>query len=162
MELLLAFPPQSDEPGYQGIVWIDGEFDSLDDINIRRASLRFEFIRRYMEEGLDAIQPTADLSHYDKPSGPSRLASFYWPGFGPLIDRWVAHWQSKFRWPDDVERLGQPHADLSGFDTRPVASNKHIFYRYDVVNGGFYLCGINGERLPSLIDTDLEACANDA
>jgi hypothetical protein len=162
VELKLAFPPPPGVEGDDGILWLEGEFDDIDDCAIDRVSLRFEFIRRYMEEGLEAIQPTAKMERYRKPSGPQRIPSFYWPGFGFLIDRWVYPRQNKFRWPKDVERLGEPGANLSGFDTRPVVSDKHIFYRYDVVNGGFYLCDGNGHRLPSLVDADLHTSANDA
>jgi hypothetical protein len=162
VELRLAFPPPVGVRGRKGILWLDGEFDSLDDSAIDTVARRFEFIRRYMEEGLDAIRPTQNLDVYRKPSGPSRLNSFYWPGFGPLIDRWVDHWQSQFRWPDEAQRLGLPGADVSGYDTRPVPSHKHIFYRYDPREGCFYLCDVNGERLPNLVDTDLENAANEA
>jgi len=156
VELRLAFPPP---PGVwdfvdRGVLWLSGEFDMLDSANIGTAALRFEFIRRYMEEGLEAIQPTADLEMYRKPSPPSRLNSFYWPGFGPLIDRWANYHRSRFRWPEEVERLCAPGADLSGIDTTPVASDRIIFYRYDVREQNFYFCDREGERLPLSIESD--------
>jgi len=69
-------------------------------------------------------------------------------GLGPLIDRWAAHHAAQFRWPDEVERFCAEGADLSAYDTTPVASNKHIFYRYDRRAGGLYLCDRDGVRLP--------------
>lgn len=149
--LRLGFPPPPDNKAniyeQDGVLWVDGRFDALDDGHVVFAALRFEFIRRYMEEGLDAIQPTADLPAYKKPSRMPRDPFFYWVGFGPLIDRWAAHHAARFRWPDEVERLCAEGADLSANDTTPVASNKHIFYRYDRLAGGFYLCDQDGLRL---------------
>ena len=163
VELKLAFPPP---PGIRdfvdrGVLWLSGEFDMLDSANIRTVALRFEFIRRYMEEGLDAIQPTADLEVYRKPSPPSRLNSFYWPGLGPLIDRWANYHRSRFRWPNEVERLCAPSADLSGVDTTPVEADKQVFYRIDPRDDSFYACGRNGQPLPSFLDGDLTMAAND-
>ncbi|MFD4837162.1 hypothetical protein ACFWP0_06605 [Achromobacter sp. NPDC058515] len=164
VDLQLAFPPPLGNKAkiyeYKGVLWLDGGFDCLDDSDIPSAGLRFEFIRRYMEEGLDAIQPTADLPTYSKPSGPPRIPTFYWVGFGPLIDRWAAYHAAKFRWPDEVERLCAEDADLSGHDTTPVASNTHIFYRYDPRGESFYLCDRNGVRLPPLKNSNLRPAAN--
>ncbi len=114
IKLQLAFPPPAGVTSYviDGVLWLNGEFDELDSSNIRTAALRFEFIRRYMEEGLDAIQPTADLDEYRKPSPPSRLNSFYWPGLGPLIELWDTFHLSMFRCPVEVERLCAPNGDL--------------------------------------------------
>ncbi|MBN3828822.1 hypothetical protein G3O00_35250 [Burkholderia sp. Ac-20384] len=159
--LQLAFPPPAGVTSrvIDGVLWLNGEFDELDSSNIRTAALRFEFIRRYMEEGLDAIQPTADLNEYRKPSPPSRLNSFYWPGLGPLIDRWANYHLSKFRWPEEVERLCAPNADLSGYDTTPVASDRIIFYRYDVREKNFYFCDREGQRLFPSTEDNHEAAA---
>ncbi|NHB05163.1 hypothetical protein GWK53_01405 [Burkholderia cepacia] len=161
--LQLAFPPPVGVTSYvtDGVLWLSGEFDELDSANIRRAALRFEFIRRYMEEGLDAIQPTADLEEYRKPSPPSRLNSFYWPGFGPLIDRWANYHRARFRWPEEVERLCATGADLSGVDTAPVVADKQVFYRIDPQDDSFYACGRDGQPLPSFLDGDLTMSAND-
>ncbi|AYQ36809.1 hypothetical protein BLA9940_04885 [Burkholderia aenigmatica] len=159
--LQLAFPPPVGVTSrvIDGVLWLNGEFDKLDSSGIGSAALRFEFIRRYMEEGLDAIQPTADLDEYRKPSPPSRLNSFYWPGLGPLIDRWANYHLSKFRWPEEVERLCAPNADLSGYDTTPVASDRIIFYRYDVREKNFYFCDREGQRLFPSTEDDHETTA---
>ncbi|WP_420210397.1 hypothetical protein ACN8ZM_00715 [Burkholderia aenigmatica] len=161
IKLQLAFSPPAGVTSYviDGVLWLSGEFDELDSSDIRTASLRFEFIRRYMEEGLEAIQPTADLDEYRKPSPPSRLNSFYWPGLGPLIDRWANYHLSKFRWPEEVERLCTPNADLSGYDTTPVASDRIIFYRYDVREKNFYFCDREGQRLFPSTEDNHEATA---
>ncbi|MFD4837160.1 hypothetical protein ACFWP0_06595 [Achromobacter sp. NPDC058515] len=163
VNLQLAFPPPTGVTHegivLNGVLWLDGGFDVLDDSDIPSAALRFEFIRRYMEEGLDAIQPSANLPFYSKPSGPPRIPTFYWVGFGPLIDRWAAHQAAKFRWPDEVERLCGENPDLSGHDTTPVASNKHIFYRYDPRGASFYLCDRNGVRLPPPRKSNLRPAA---
>ena len=158
VELRLGFPPPPDNKAkvyeQDGVLWLGGGFDAVDEVHTLCAALRFEFIRRYMEEGLHAIQPTADLPAYKKPSGLPRDPFFYWVGLGPLIDRWDAHHAAKFRWPDEVERLCAEGADLSAYDTTPVASNKNIFYRYDRRAGGLYLCDRNGVRLPPLSGAD--------
>lgn len=149
LDLGFPVPPNNKAKVYEqkGVLWLNGGFDAVDDSHVLFAARRFEFIRRYMEEGLDAIQPTADLPAYKKPSGMPRDPFFYWVGFGPLIDRWAAHHAARFRWPDEVERLCAEGADLSAYDTTPVASNKHIFYRYDRLAGGFYPCDQDGLRL---------------
>ncbi|AYQ36810.1 hypothetical protein BLA9940_04886 [Burkholderia aenigmatica] len=155
--LQLAFPPPVGVTSRvnDGVLWLNGEFDKLDSSNIRTAALRFEFIRRYMAEGLDAIQPTADLDMYREPSPPSRLNSFYWPGLGPLIDRWANYHLSKFRWPEEVERLCAPGADLSGCeDTTPVVANKQVFYRIDPRDDSFYACNLEGQRLMPSTEND--------
>ncbi len=153
-ELRLGFPPPPNNKAkvyeQKGVLWLGGGFDAADSGHVLLAALRFEFIRRYMEDGLDAIRPTADLPTFRKPSGPPPDPFFYWIGFGPLIDRWAAHHAAKYRWPDEVERLCAEGADLSAYDTTPVASNKLIFYRYDRRAGGFFLCDRDGVRLPPM------------
>jgi hypothetical protein len=154
VELRLGFPPPPGDTAnvyeINGVLWLEGGFDAVDDGHVLSAALRFEFIRRYMEDGLDAIQPTADLPAFRKPSGPPPNPFFYWVGLGPLIDRWAAHHAAKFRWPDEVESLCAEGADLSAYDTTPAASNKFFFYRYDRRAGGFFMCDRDGVRLPPI------------
>ncbi|WP_143331067.1 hypothetical protein [Burkholderia aenigmatica] len=128
---------------------IDGHFDSSDGATFWANLDRLEFIRRYMEHGLEAIQPDDQLrrlGHVHKPSGfPASTPNpdwwdlyvgrpfvrlLYWCATGPLIDWWVTRKKAAFRWPEEVERLCAPDADLSAFDTKPVKSRTDVFYRY--------------------------------
>src|SRR5699024_7649722 len=95
---------------------------------------RLEFIRRYMELGVEGIRPIPEIEAEkittnlrkifaeDKTNGPFSYllwlleeAQYYIAG-GPLIDRWVRYEARKFKWPEEVERLCTPGADLTGFD----------------------------------------------
>src|SRR5699024_8829344 len=109
---------------------------------------RLEFIRRYMELGVEGIRPIPEIEAEkittnlrkifaeDKTNGPFSYllwlleeAQYYVAG-GPLIDRWVRYEARKFKWPEEVERLCTPGADLTGFDTRPVRPSETLFYRF--------------------------------
>ncbi|UIY59308.1 hypothetical protein [Burkholderia cepacia] len=128
---------------------LGGYFASSDGTTFWANLDRLEFIRRYMEHGLAAIQPDDHLrrlGRVHKPSGfpvstpnpdwwdlyVSRpfVRLLYWCATGPLIDWWVARKRAAYRWPEEVERLCAPDADLSGFDTTPVKSRTDVFYRY--------------------------------
>ncbi|AYQ41435.1 hypothetical protein BLA9940_03499 [Burkholderia aenigmatica] len=128
---------------------LEGDFTSRDGVTFWANLDRLEFIRRYMEHGLDAIQPDDQLrrlGHVHKPNGfPVNTPTpdwwdlyvgrpfvrlLYWCATGPLIDWWVTRKKAAFRWPEEVERLCAPDADLSGFDTTPVKSRADVFYRY--------------------------------
>ncbi|QEM82719.1 hypothetical protein [Halomonas binhaiensis] len=98
---------------------------------------RFEFYRRYMEQGLDAVQPDpeklpSDLEirepHLPMSRGPVLKVLHFLAG-GPLFD-WVLNKRAeKFYWPEEVERLCAPEADLSGIDTSPVKPRTDLYYR---------------------------------
>ncbi len=128
---------------------VGGNFASGDSTTFWANLDRLEFIRRYMESGLDAIQPDDQLrrlGHVHKPSGfPTSTPNpdwwdlyvgrpfvrlLYWCATGPLIDWWVTRKKAAYRWPEEVERLCAPDADLSAFDTTPVKSRTDVFYRY--------------------------------
>ncbi|WP_155647978.1 hypothetical protein [Burkholderia cepacia] len=134
---------------YSGPFDLEGDFASHDGTTFWANLDRLEFIRRYMEHGLEAIQPDDHLrrlGRVHKPSGfpvstpnpdwwdlyASRpfVRLLYWCATGPLIDWWVARKRAAYRWPEEVERLCAPDADLSGFDTTPVKSRTDVFYRY--------------------------------
>ncbi|RQP29430.1 hypothetical protein DF156_25875 [Burkholderia ubonensis] len=129
---------------------------------------RLEFIRRYMEHGLEAIQPDEQmrrLGRVRKPSGFLRstpnpdwwnlyvgrpfMHLLYWCATGPLIDWWVARKRATLRWPEEVERLCAPDADLSAFDTTPVKSRTDIFYRY-AGDRGYELVDAKGRPVSTL------------
>ncbi|MCA8490631.1 hypothetical protein [Burkholderia arboris] len=134
---------------YSGPFDLEGDFASHDGTTFWANLDRLEFIRRYMEHGLEAIQPDDHLrrlGRVHKPSGfPGSTPNpdwwdlyvsrpfvrlLYWCATGPLIDWWVARKRAAYRWPEEVERLCAPDADLSGFDTTPVKSRTDVFYRY--------------------------------
>uniref|UniRef100_UPI001CB6BE7E hypothetical protein n=1 Tax=Salinicola aestuarinus TaxID=1949082 RepID=UPI001CB6BE7E len=102
---------------------IDAAMDSRDH-GPQGCMHRFEFYRRYMEEGLDAVQPDPERLPDDQPirepylpqpRGPI-LKTLHFLAAGPLIDRALAHRAKQFYWPEEVERLCAPDADLSGID----------------------------------------------
>ncbi|WP_322087276.1 hypothetical protein [Burkholderia sp. BCC1999] len=145
---------------------VDSHFGSADGTTFWANLARLEFIRRYMEHGLEAIQPDDHLQRLGrvhKPSGfpvstpnpdwwdlyVSRpfVRLLYWCATGPLIDWWVARKRAAYRWPEEVERLCAPDADLSGFDTTPVKSRTDVFYRY-AGDRGYELVDAKGRPVP--------------
>jgi hypothetical protein len=148
---------------------ISREFDSGDHVFMGEALERLEFIRRYMEDGIQAVHADEDnvrsglarkpegryrASTRPSMSGPLERLVFrridtlcYWLSFGPLINRWLEHKASQFRWPDEVERLCAPGADLSAYDTRPVKSRANVYYRYEGMDKGIVFVDKNGRRL---------------
>ncbi|MBN3825738.1 hypothetical protein G3O00_19210 [Burkholderia sp. Ac-20384] len=128
---------------------IGGNFASGDGTTFWANLDRLEFIRRYMERGLEGIQPDEQmrrLGRMRKPSGflgslpnpdwwdlyVSRpfMCLLYWCATGPLIDWWVTRKRAEYRWPEEVERMCAPDSDLREFDTTPVKSRTDVFYRY--------------------------------
>ncbi|MGO4327405.1 hypothetical protein AB4Z48_04425 [Cupriavidus sp. 2TAF22] len=142
---------------------VGGAFDVVDSATFGRCLERLEFIRRYMELGFDAVQPHPEAiaaGQVRKPSGfmpdrkgplakwfsPSRWA--YWFAAGPLVDRWIAHKARQFQWPEEVERLCAPGADLSGYDTTPVKSRTTVYYRYAGMGKGIVFVDCKGKEIP--------------
>ncbi|MBU3122856.1 hypothetical protein KN811_05495 [Sinomicrobium sp. 2019215] len=126
---------------------------------------RLEFYRRYMEQGLDAVQPDPDKVPQDAIRPPSPAAQRHrdqgfflywildpisnvgkWLAGGPLLDRALRKQAKKFKWPEEVEHLCSPDADLSDLDTRPVKPRKDIFYRPGGING-IHLVNAKGQQL---------------
>ena len=153
--LRLGFPLPSGGPTLDGQLFtVPGGFDGSDFMSFSGALWRYEFIRRYMEEGLEAITPDPALvkkGMIRKPTGFDAEVNeidgwgfrlfyytlyqpFYWLTFGPLIDWYLKRRERSFRWPEEVERLSAPGADLSGYDTTPVVARTDLFYRFDYPN----------------------------
>lgn len=127
---------------------VPGAFDFGDESCLVENLLRLEFLRRYMAEGLSAIQPDPARTHYE-PSGFSKPVTLkedgllallfarlvalpgYYLGCGPLIDRYLLRRAANLQWPAEVERLCASGADLSDYDTMPVQAHKKIFYRFN-------------------------------
>lgn len=146
-----------------------GEFSWRDHLFMGNTLERLEFIRRYMEDGINSVQ--ADEEHIrrglaEKPLGrdtytvPGKSGRrsyrptsepfemmFHWLCGGPLIDRWLEYKASKFRWPEEVHRLCAPGADLSAYDTRPVKSKTSMYYRYEGMDKGIVFVDREGHRL---------------
>ncbi|MGO4327406.1 hypothetical protein AB4Z48_04420 [Cupriavidus sp. 2TAF22] len=141
---------------------IGGHFDDSDAASFGSCIERLEFIRRYMEHGFDAVQPHPEAVASGlarKPSGfppernrllpkwlsPSRWA--YWFAAGPLVDRWLAREARQFQWPEEVEQLCAPGADLSDYDTTPVKSRTTVYYRYAGMGKGIVFVDRNGKEI---------------
>lgn len=146
--------------GPTDLAMASGAFDIGDESALVDNLTRLEFLRRYMAEGLSAVQPDPQRTLY-KPSGFTKAVNFkddglidfllarlvVMPGYylagGPLIDRYLIRRAASAQWPDEVERLCAPGADLSGYDTTPVEARKDIYHRF---NGhGFDLVNLRGE-----------------
>lgn len=133
--------------------------DPLDKADVEMNLQRLEFLRRYMEHGVSAIQPPPDITpkkviYNDMKRARAEGLTFYrlfmecvyWFALGPLVDLWVKWLRSKAVWPEEVKRLLEPGADLSEFDTTPVHPHPNVYYRYDMP--GYHLCDENGHEIP--------------
>lgn len=131
---------------------VPGLFSTLDNTFLTEAVTRWEFIRSYMEGGLESIQPDKKaqergdlnkLSGFTKEviAGEEHLTTKLWYliekilVFPVYLERLVKKREADFRWPEEVERLCAPDADLSNLDTRPITSNKHMHYLLDEHKG---------------------------
>ncbi len=147
---------------------LDADFASGDSTTFWANLDRLEFIRRYMEHGLEAIQPDEQMQRLGRVRKPSGFLGntpnpdwwdlyvsrpftrlLYWCATGPLIDWWVTRKKAAYRWPEEVERLCAPDADLSAFDTTPVKSRTDIFYRY-AGDRGYELVDAKGRPVSTL------------
>jgi hypothetical protein len=143
---------------------VGGDFDAHDHLSLDGNLTRLEFIRRYMEHGLEAIQPKPEWVNEGltrKPTGDVELMNlgglnnivivflFFFNLFSlkPLLDRWIKHKANSFRWPEEVERLCAPGADLSAYDTRPVKSSTRYFYRYVGMDKGVIFVDHRGRQV---------------
>jgi hypothetical protein len=136
------------QTGPTDLAMASGALDIGDESAMLDNLTRLEFLRRYMAEGLAAVQPDP-LSTLYKPSGFTKpvtlkddgvltflFAKFvilpaYFLAGGPLIDRYLLRRADNLQWPAEVERLCAPDADLSDYDITPVLAHKHHFYRFD-------------------------------
>ena len=126
---------------------ISGGFCSSDWSLAYSAAMRFEFIRLYMEKGLDAIpisEVAREIGTLTRPSGHVRKdppdfdkdpISYIWRVwlnrllvFPYVIDRIMERREANFRWPEEVEKLCEQGADLSGIDTSPVVARTDEYY----------------------------------
>jgi hypothetical protein len=136
---------------------VGGDFDIYDNLSLEKNLQRLEFIRRYMEHGFEAIQPVpkaVEAGLVDKPTGdfnPGRFSvvchAFNLFTLKPLLDRWIKHKANSFRWPEEVERLCAPGADLSAYDTRPIKSSTRYFYRYVGMDKGVIFVDHRGRQV---------------
>ena len=143
---------------------VEGDFDIHDHLFFDNNLQRLEFIRRYMEHGLDAIQPGREFVEKGlvrKPTGDNTVTKtgrwsdifnifdilFNLISLKPLLDRWIKHKANSFRWPEEVERLCAPGADLSAYDTRPVKSSTRYFYRYAGMDKGVIFVDHKGRQV---------------
>lgn len=146
--LMVLFPDPDNpgDPNNPNVVETSVAFDGMDFTSAQRNYERLEFIRRYMESGLDAIQPCQELidaGQVHKPTGYDKsnkfwsapfynlsMGLFYILGTGPLVDRWVKKQVHNFKWPEEVERLCAEGADLSGIDTTSVKARTDRYYEF--------------------------------
>ncbi|OXI41903.1 hypothetical protein [Burkholderia aenigmatica] len=148
---------------------VGGDFASGDGTTFWANLDRLEFIRRYMEHGLEAVQPDDQLRRLGRVRKPSGFLGckpnpdwwdlyvgrpfvrlLYWCATGPLIDWWVTRKKAAYRWPEEVERLCAPDADLSAFDTTPVKSRTDVFYRY-AGERGYELVNAKGQPIHATV-----------
>ena len=130
------------------VMEVPGAFDSGDHSMSGNLD-RLEFIRRYMEKGLEAIQPSKESVEggYTKvPSGHLKEVTlknyglftnifhilFAKPGYyfatGWLVDKWIAKRVSRYKWPEDVQKLCAEGADVSTLDTNVITPRDDLFY----------------------------------
>jgi hypothetical protein len=143
-------PPHLDK--IWGIYSFGISLKSTDSISVAANLQRLEFIRRYMEHGIKAIQPHPDLTSKGLLADPERSddpKQIYNAGgflkyvlyplnriwhyfcFGPLLDRWARRSVEGFEWNEEVKNLCGPSPDLRGLNTRPVKSRTDVYYRPD-------------------------------
>ena len=172
----LCFPIPYDQHAGKDALWLTrtyrgrpyelrAAFDTIDSATFGRALERIEFIRRYMEHGLEAIQPHPEAvaaGRVRKPSGfvadnRSRLRKAfslshwaYMLALGPWVDRWIQRKADAYQWPEEVERLCAPDADLSGYDTTPVKSRTDVYYVYRGMDQGIVFVDANGKPVHGL------------
>lgn len=126
---------------------VSGAFDMADEATMAGNLLRLEFLRRYMAEGLTAVQPDPARTVH-QPGGVTPPATgeggrrgdlfkrvvmrpgHYLTG-GCWIDRYLRRRAANIRWPDEVERLCAPHADLTAHDTTPVPARKGVYHCFN-------------------------------
>lgn len=152
--LLFPSPDNPGDPKNPNIVECSMAFDSGDFTFMEGNYMRLEFIRRYMEKGLDTIQPDPELvkaSLADKPTGHEKYdfqkhpfmsainAIFYILAAGPLVDRWVKKQVDNFKWPEEIEHLCAEGADLSGIDTTPIKTRTDLYYEFHSMNELIYV-----------------------
>lgn len=152
--LLFPNPDKPGDPKNPNIVECSIAFDSGDFTFMDGNYMRLEFIRRYMEKGLDTIQPDRKLVKaglVDKPTGHEKnnfkkrpfmsLVNmiFYILAAGPLVDRWVKKQIDNFQWPEEVERLCAEGANLSDIDTSPIKARADLYYEFHGTNELIYV-----------------------
>jgi hypothetical protein len=116
---------------------------------------RLEFLRRYMEHGIKAVQPQprtiAQRATHPKPRPSPLVRIWHWLCFIPILNRYTRRGTENAEWSDEVQNLCGPAPDLRGLDTRPVKSRTDIYYRpaYDhPVSFGYRLVNRHGHPLP--------------
>lgn len=143
---------------------VPGNFDAHDSALHENLIMRLEFIRRYMEHGLEAIQPSPQAianGELRVPSGfvhtkrtlaqklTSPVAWAYYLSAGPWVDAYIKKKADAYVWPEEVERLCAPGADLSGYNTTPVKAHRNLFYRWRGMYAGFELVDAKGRAITS-------------
>lgn len=137
------FPSHTGEPAVRVVEDFATPEDGLAD-----CLSHYEKIRQYMERGPEALRS------WQEPAGRSETATdtaFGWvllrflglvlhlAAGGPLIRYWAARKDARRGWPEDVERLCAPGAELTGFDTQPVRSQEGAFYTVEELPAGIRL-----------------------
>jgi len=137
----------------------------IDHVNVRRNLQRLEFLRRYMSDGIAAIQPNPQRvasgrlvrpEDYDNPrnilagGGVGKFLlypldrAFHYFTFGPWLDKRARACVERFKWTQEVVDLCGPNPDLRGLDTRPIKPRTDIFYRPE----GFTFAILNAHGEP--------------
>ena len=149
--LKLLFPVRSQDKNKNNNepLEVPGAFASVDWVQVGTALRRWDFIRAYMEGGLENINiANGDKNaKLEKPSGYSsdysrkKFLDHAWEFtekvliFPFYFENMLKRREANFRWPEEVERLCAPGADLSDLDTRPIRSHKNTYYIIDKSKG---------------------------
>ena len=129
---------------------VPGDISSVDKVFPTAALKRWEFIRAYMEGGIHALNIDEELKEKGeliKPTGFSNdieaqtLTSKLWRFAERILvyplyfEKLLKQREANFRWPEEVEQLCAPDADLSNLNTRPIPSHKDMYYLLDQRKG---------------------------
>lgn len=144
--------PGTLDDNLRDIYGIDIALSNEDHSSIHSNLQRLEFMRRYMEHGLQAIQPHPQaieqglVKDPEQRDAPKRICATGWDGkyviyplgriwhyfcFGPWLDSRARRRLEGFEWNDEVKNLCGPNPDLRGLNTRPVKSRTDVYYRPD-------------------------------
>ena len=127
--LCFCYPGSNESDGYKAEVIRLGGITITGLYSFRHVYNEYETIRRYMEEGISALEPKEKPKEFTSKQEPRGIMwVLFLIGLGPYID-WIARRRrSRFNWPDEIEALCAADAREKGlldkYDTEPVIATK--------------------------------------